>query len=246
MYLTVLLHGLADVPATSEDVRHAVSQLSPDEQYQELSSADPETAARLNRNDSQRISRAVEILRMTGRKPSQLLAEHRFAERDVVALVVVLCRPRDELYRRIDERSKIMVQSGLVEETRAILEKHGEVPVLNTLGYAQARDYLQGKLPESELEREIALYTRRFAKRQMTYWRNEPLKRGWSVHPTESEIGEEVKGSESFSERATKRMKGFRACRYSEEQLTEAVRARLSMPMTHSEVWFVLMHEAAA
>jgi tRNA dimethylallyltransferase len=180
---------------------------------------------------------------MTGRKPSELLAEHRFAERDVAALVVVLCRPRDELYRRIDERSAIMVRSGLLEETRGVLGSYGDVSALNTLGYAQARDCLQGKLPESELEREIALHTRRFAKRQMTYWRNEPLKRGWSVRPTESDVAEEVEGFEAFPERAQKRMKGFRAFRYSEEQLTEAVHARLKAPMTHSEVWFVRMSE---
>jgi tRNA dimethylallyltransferase len=243
MYLTVLLHGLADVPATSEDVRREVSTLSPDNQYAELSRGDPETAARLNKNDTQRVSRAVEVLRMTGRKPSELLAEHRFAERDVAALVVVLCRPRDELYRRIDERSAIMVRSGLLEETRGVLGSYGDVSALNTLGYAQARDCLQGKLPESELEREIALHTRRFAKRQMTYWRNEPLKRGWSVRPTESDVAEEVEGFEAFPERAQKRMKGFRAFRYSEEQLTEAVHARLKAPMTHSEVWFVRMSE---
>jgi tRNA dimethylallyltransferase len=244
MYLTVLLHGLADVPATTEDVRRSVSALSPDEQYAELSVGDPESAARLNRNDTQRVSRAVEILRMTGRKPSDLLAEHRFAERDVIALVIVLCRPRDELYRRIDQRSTIMVRSGLIEETRKVLDRYGDVPALNTLGYAQARDYLHGKILESDLEKEIALHTRRFAKRQMTYWRNEPLKRGWAIRPTDSEVAEEVEGFEIFPQRAQKRMKGFRAFRYSEEQLREAVRVRLLVPMTCSEVWFVQMHES--
>jgi tRNA dimethylallyltransferase len=246
MYLTVLLHGLADVPATSEEVRHAVSTLTPEEQYAELSIGDPETAARLNRNDTQRVSRAVEILRMTGQKPSALLAEHRFAERDVVALVVVLCRPRDELYRRIDERAALMVRNGLVEETRGVLERFGDVSVFNTLGYAQARDYLKGGLPESELTTEIALHTRRFAKRQMTYWRNEPLKRGWAVYPTESDVAEEVGGFESFPERVRRRMKSFRAFRYSEEQLADAVQKRLMRPMAQSEVWFVWMSEKSA
>ncbi len=243
MYLTVLLHGLADVPATSEEVRRAVRTLSLDEQYTELSAGDPETAARLNKNDTQRISRAVEILRMTGRKPSELFAEHRFAERDVVALVVVLCRPRDELYRRIDERSALLVRSGLVGETRALMERYGDVPALNTLGYAQARDHLAGKASESELEQEIALHTRRFAKRQMTYWRNEPLKRGWSVYPTAEDTAEEVRGFDAFPERAQKRMKSFRAFRYSEVELAEAIRKRLLGPMTQSEVWFVSMEK---
>jgi len=239
MYLTALLHGLAELPESSEEVRWAVRGLSPDEQYAELLSADPETAQRLSRNDTQRVSRAVEVIRMTGRKLSSILAEHRFSARDVVALIIVLCKPRDELYRAIDQRVVRMLEAGLVAETRDLVERFRGAAALKTLGYAQAREFMEGRLPEAALATEIALHTRRFAKRQMTYWRNEPLKRGWRVYPGDGDHAEEVGGFESSPQRAHKRMKGFRALRYSESELQAAVKERLSKPLDTSEVWMV-------
>jgi tRNA A37 N6-isopentenylltransferase MiaA len=176
---------------------------------------------------------------MTGRKLSSILAEHRFAVRDVAALIIVLCKPRDELYRGIDQRVVRMLEAGLVGETRELLQRFRDAPVLKTLGYAQAREYLEGRLPEADLAAEIALHTRRFAKRQMTYWRNEPLKRGWRVCPGDGDHAEEVGNFESSPQRAHKRMKGFRALRYSESELQEAIRERLSRSLDTSEVWMV-------
>jgi tRNA dimethylallyltransferase len=239
LYLTALLHGLADVPATSADVRREVAALSPQVQYAELQRVDPVTAARLNPNDTQRVSRAVEIHRMTGRPASEFFAEHTFAPVDVVSLVLVICRPRDELYRRIDLRSAEMLKSGLVAETEELRAKYGSVPPLATLGYKQACDYLDGKLPEDSIAREIAMHTRRFAKRQMTYWRNEPTKRGWAVRPRDEEEAEVVAGFEDFPARAQKRMKGFRAFSWSRGELLSRVKARLEQSLQPSEVWFV-------
>lgn len=240
MYFTILLHGLAQVPPTPADVRAAVAALSADEMYTELAKADPKTAARLNRNDIQRISRALEIFRVTGKKPSELFAAHEFAGADIVSLVLVLCRPRSELYSRIDARSVLMVEQGLVEETRGILSRFGDVPPLETLGYKQAKALLAGELREAELAHEIALHTRRFAKRQMTYWRNEPAKRGWLVRPTDEEPAEEVAGFDTFPARAQKRMKGFRALSFTSDGLVTAVRERLSRPLERTEVWCVI------
>lgn len=239
MYFTVLLHGLADLPSTPEDVRRAVSALTPEEMYRELEAADPETAARLNRNDLQRISRALEVVRVTGKKPSDLVAAHNFALAELVSLVLVICRPRSELYARIDARSKLMVEQGLVAETAQLRERYGDVPPLETLGYKQARELLAGRLAEGDLVKEIALHTRRFAKRQMTYWRNEPGKRGWLVRPQENEPGEEVSGFDTFPERAQKRMKSFRAFSFSYEELLKAVQERLAQPLDRTEVWYV-------
>ncbi len=239
MYFTILLHGLAEVPPTPVEVRRAVAALAPEAMYQELAAADPETAARLNRNDIQRISRALEIVRVTGKKPSELFAQHEFSGVEVASLVIVLCRPRNELYSRIDTRSALMVEQGLLEETRLILDRFGDVPALETLGYKQAKAFLAGELSREKLEHEIALHTRRFAKRQMTYWRNEPTKRGWLTRPGDHEGAEEVSGFETFPERAQKRMKGFRALRLSAQELVSAVRQRLALPLDRTEVWYV-------
>ena len=239
MYLTVLLHGMADVPPTPLDVRAAVAALSREDQYAELQRVDPPTAARLHVNDTQRVSRALEIYRITGKPPSAIFEEHKFASQDVAALMIVLCRERDELYERINKRSQIMVEQGLLDETKKLLDTYGEIPVLETIGYKQARDVLSGKLPVGELAKEISLHTRRFAKRQMTYLRNEPLKRGWAVRPREDEAAQEVLGFSGASKRAQEKVKGFRALSMSEAEIIEAVRDRCKAPLVRSEVWYV-------
>ena len=240
LYFTALLHGLAELPPTSDEVRRAVATCTPEEMYAELERCDPATAQRLNPRDVQRVSRAVEIARMTGQKPSDVVAEHTFSRIDVVSLVLVLCRPRDELYARIDSRSAQMVRDGLIPETAGILERFGSVPALETLGYKQAKALLAGELEEASLVQEISLHTRRFAKRQMTYWRNEPVKRGWIVRPGAGEEAQEVAGFDSFPARAQKRMKSFRAFAWPHDRLVEAVRARLAQPLERTEVWLIL------
>lgn len=239
LYVTALLHGLADVPATPADVRGAVAALSPDEQYSELQRVDPITAERLNPNDQQRVSRAVEIFRVTGRPASEFFAQHTFATVDVASLVLVLCRPRDELYARIDFRAAQMLKAGLVAETVALRAQYGQVAPLDTLGYKQACRYLDGTLSEGDLSREIAMHTRRFAKRQMTYWRNEPAKRGWIVRPSDHEEAQIVSGFDDFPARAQQRMKGFRAFVWGRDELIDRARRRLAEPLLRTEVWFV-------
>lgn len=239
LYVTALLHGLAELPSTPPDLRGAVAQLSPAEQHAELLRVDPVSAARLNPNDTQRVSRALEVYRLTGEPLSSAIEKHNFATRDVVSLVVVLCRPRDELYQRIDHRAEQMIDQGLVEETRALYERVGRVPSMETLGYKQACDLLEGKLAERDLAREIALHTRRFAKRQMTYWRNEPVKRGWVTRPSPDEPACEVQGFDNFSSRAQRSMRGFRAFELSESELQEKIAARLVHELTTTEVWYV-------
>jgi tRNA dimethylallyltransferase len=243
MYFTVLLHGLANVPPTPPEVREAVLRLSPDDIYEELRRVDPPTAERLNPRDLQRVSRAVEIARMTGRPPSEIFAEHAFSPRENVSLVLALCRPRDELYRRINERSRLMVDQGLLGETKRVRDTYGHVPALHTLGYHEACSVLDGTLDETELAHEIALHTRRFAKRQMTYWRNEPPKRGWEVRPSSELEGVEVSGFESFPTRAQRRMISFRALSLRPLELIASVRERLLRPLERTEVWYVMLSE---
>lgn len=81
-----------------------------------------------------------------------------------------------------------MLRRGLLEEVRGLLSRYDEKslkPSLRTIGYAQALEYLSGTLPEAALHSAISMATRRFAKRQLTYFRNEPQKRGWQVRPAQ-------------------------------------------------------------
>jgi tRNA dimethylallyltransferase len=239
MYLTVLLHGMADVPPTPPEVRVEVLRLSREEQYTELQKVDPVTAARLHVNDTQRVSRALEIFRITGKRPSEFFEEHKFSSQDVAALMIVICRERDELYDRINRRAQNMIDQGLIEETKKILDAYGKAPVLDTIGYKQACDVLEGDLAEADLAEEIALHTRRFAKRQMTFFRNEPGKRGWSIRPTEDEPGREIVGFTTESKKALAKTKGFRAMELTEAELVARVRERLGKPLGRTEVWYV-------
>ncbi len=239
MYLTVLLHGLAEVPPTTREVRDAVAALSKEERYAELRQVDPVTAQRLHINDTQRVTRALEIARITGRAPSEIVKDHQFASREVVSLMIVLCRDRDDLYERINLRASQMIEQGIIEETEKVLQRFGDVSALDTLGYKQARDYLRGAIPREEIASEIALHTRRYAKRQMTYLRNEPLKRGWIVKPGAQEEAKEIVGFSGAPGRAQEKVKGFRAYSMSEEQLISNVRDRLLQPLNATEVWYV-------
>jgi tRNA dimethylallyltransferase len=239
MYLTVLLQGIANVPATPPEVRQAVAALPPDEQFRELQTVDPVTAARLHPNDTQRVSRALEIYRLTGRAPSSLFEEHRFSGGEVVALILVICRNREDLYERINARSKAMVEGGLLDETKGIMNAYGDIPVLATLGYKQARGVIQGHLGLADLVPEISLHTRRFAKRQMTYLRNEPKKRGWIVQPQSAGGGEVDAGRAQATRRAKEESRAFSALHLSEVELVQRVRERLGAPMERTELWYV-------
>jgi tRNA dimethylallyltransferase len=239
MYLTVLLQGIAKVPSTPPEVRQAVAALPPGEQFRELQAVDPITAARLHPNDTQRVSRALEIYRLTGRAPSSLFEEHRFSGGEVVALILVICRSREELYERINQRSKAMVEGGLLEETKEIMNAYGDIPVLTTLGYKQARDVIQGQLDPAEIVSEISLHTRRFAKRQMTYLRNEPKKRGWIVQPQASEVKVVAPALAPATRRAKEESRAFSALHLSEVELVQRVRERLGAPMERTELWYV-------
>ena len=241
MYLTILLHGIAELPETPKNVREAVASMTREEQHAELTRVDPVTADRLHVNDTQRVSRALEIYRITGRAPSAIFEEHRFSSQEVVSLIVVLCREREDLYRRINERSEQMVREGLVAETEQIIARYGDLPILDTLGYKQAREVIQGRLAPEKLVEEIALYTRRFAKRQMTYLRNEPGKRGWVVRPTADEEACEIVGFDSGSPRAREKVKGFRAYSFSKDELISQIKLRMTEPLQATEVWYVYL-----
>jgi tRNA dimethylallyltransferase len=246
LYFTALLHGIAELPSTVPEIRAEVNKLSLAEQYAELKVCDPETAARLNPQDAQRISRALEVFRIGGGKVSDLLKQHTFSTVDLTALVLVISLPRDELYRRISERAINMVKCGLVAETSRVLGEFGDVPALNTIGYRQVCDLLNGRISQEQLVGEIELHTRHFAKRQMTYWRNEPRKRGWLVapdqdHPPKGDDSsvDAVTGFNGFSERAKRSMKGFFAYRWNIDELQERIQGRLTMNFKRSEVWFI-------
>ncbi|HEY8371000.1 MAG TPA: tRNA (adenosine(37)-N6)-dimethylallyltransferase MiaA [Thermodesulfobacteriota bacterium] len=178
LYVRALTRGLIPVPAVGAGVRARIEAevaADPAAARARLAAADPETARRLPPADRVRLVRALEILEATGEPPSALRAAHRFGDRVFDVAIAVLDVPVADLDRAIGARVDRMLAAGLVEEVRA-LHARGYGPWLKpmrALGYRQIGDYLAGRLTLAEAAASIKIETRRYAKRQRTWWRGE-------------------------------------------------------------------------
>lgn len=240
MYITGLLHGFARLPEREDSLREALEALPTEELWARLEQVDSGSALKLHRNDRVRIVRAIEASEISGKPYSELVANHNYQELRYPGVSIVLCRRRDDLYERINQRTKKMLEGGLIEETAAIIQRFSyEAPPLATLGYAQACAYLRGDLSGAELEGQIAQQTRRFAKRQMTFWRNEPAKRGWSV-TSWPEYESVVLADDSGNNRQKgPQRKGFKVYRLSFSELCSEINKRFVNGSAGHEVWYV-------
>lgn len=181
LYISSLIEGLSELPAADHAFRAETDLRSAESLWNELQMVDPLRAAALHPNDRLRVVRALEVARGVGR--SQTAGEPWPA----AVLILVLLLSRTELYQLIEERSRVMVEAGLLEESRRLWSAYGEGWVARkAIGYAQALEVLQGEKPETELVESISVATRRYAKRQMTFWRNVKRRFDWNVLPGES------------------------------------------------------------
>jgi tRNA dimethylallyltransferase len=141
--------------------------------HAELALIDPVAAARINPRDERRIIRALEVWRLTGRRISESWGQPSPA---YDALVVGLRIPRDLLYRRIDRRVDAMIEAGLVDEVRALVNRGYTRALVSgqALGYKEIVDYLLGRVSLPEAVSQIKQATRRYAKRQLSWFRTEP------------------------------------------------------------------------
>lgn len=141
-----------------------------------LALIDPELAGRLHPHDLVKIVRALEVHHLLGRPLSDLHRAHAFGEAFFSPLLIGLKREREALYRRIEARVDEQLANGLVEETRHLLAKgYGRhLSSMKGLGYRQIAGYLGGDYEYEEAVRRLKRDTRRFAKRQMTWFRKEP------------------------------------------------------------------------
>ncbi len=179
LYIRALVGGLAKVPCADDDLRRQLRQREEEggqgTLYLDLLDADPEAADRIHPNNLVKIIRALEVCQLTGRKMSELQQQHSFADACFSPLILAPRWPKDVLHQRIAERTRIMLSQGLVEETAALVSEYGaDLKSLQTLGYREVLSYLRGESSLVETEAEIALQTRRYAKRQMTWFRKVP------------------------------------------------------------------------
>ncbi len=180
LYLRTLLQGLCEAPPSDPLVRARLRdearEQGDEHVYARLVLADPLTAAKLHPHDTSKILRALEVYEQSGLPLSSFQARHGFGERPFSALVIGLNRERDHLHRRIEERIDWQLAHGLVDETKMLLERgYGrECPAMKGLGYRQVAGYLAGDCNWDEMVRQFKRDTRRFAKRQVTWFRREP------------------------------------------------------------------------
>lgn len=240
MYVSALLHGLAKLPKGDPELRQQLDGFSTKLLFERLQVLDSDSALRLHCNDRRRIVRALEATILGAQPVSRALQQHGYAELRFPALIVVLCWPRDVLYQRIGERAAQMVAFGLLQEVRSLLQRYGpDLRALDTVGYRQAQDCLLGKVTREELIPRIAQYTRQLAKRQMTFWRNEPKKRGWAIAPSESEPDVAVVKSDTIRLPMQRQVKDFVAYHLGFSEFLEKVLERFERPLDKIELWYV-------
>lgn len=180
LYVSALIDGLFPGPGKDEALRtrlhEEAEEAGVDELYARLENVDPAYADTINPNDLRRIVRALEVYELTGRPLSELHREHRASERPLRAVQVGLDWPREELYARIDARVDEMLERGLVAEVeRLFAEGYAEeIERLRSLGYREIAAYLRGEIPLDEAVELMKRNTRRYAKRQLTWFRADP------------------------------------------------------------------------
>ncbi len=179
LYLKALLHGLFEVGEVSqirEKLKKRWAQEGLASLYEELKRLDPETAQKLSPTDWVRILRALEVYYATGKPFSELAKRHSFAERRYPCLKIGLTLPREELYQRLDKRVDQMLEAGLLEEVKKLLQMgfSPELKPLRAIGYRHLIAYLRGEMDLEEAVRQMKRDTRRYAKRQLTWFRADP------------------------------------------------------------------------
>lgn len=138
----------------------------------ELKKIDPDHHDKIDINNPVRIIRALEIIEITGKKIADLTAKEK-TKRNFITYYFVIDHPRNKLYNRINNRVEQMFENGLLDEVKD-LEKHKHLQPLNTVGYKELFDYYDGKISLEEAKAAIKKNTRRYAKRQLTWFRAVP------------------------------------------------------------------------
>ncbi|NJC87377.1 MAG: tRNA (adenosine(37)-N6)-dimethylallyltransferase MiaA [Desulfuromonas sp.] len=177
LYVRALTEGLAEAPGADPLLRRRLEAQAEAEGnaalHRRLAAVDPAAAGQLHPNDRVRIVRALEVFELTGRPLSSWQQAHGFRARNYRLLKIALSPPRSELYRRIDDRAAAMLQGGLVEEAERLLQAGYDprLKALQTIGYREAIRLLEGKVSREAALVELQQATRRYAKRQLTWFR---------------------------------------------------------------------------
>ncbi|MGL6153640.1 MAG: tRNA (adenosine(37)-N6)-dimethylallyltransferase MiaA [Cetobacterium sp.] len=174
LYINSITEGLSELPTGDLELRGKLMERTAEDLFEELKKIDPLAAEEIHMNNKRRVERALEVYYLTGEKFS-IISKRNIKHNNYKFLKVGLERDREYLYDRINQRVDIMLNNGLLEEVTNLYKIYGEnLRKINIIGYSEIIDYLKG---EHSLEDAIVLIkrnSRRYAKRQFTWFKNDP------------------------------------------------------------------------
>lgn len=175
MYEKAIIHGLHNLPEANDENQKKWISIWENQGLEELQkilqSQDPEYYAVVDKDNPRRILRALDVIQQTGKKYSEIIAEP-LHKRDFRVIRIGIDAPREIIYSRINNRVDTMLQSGLVAEVEKLI-KYQHLPSLQTVGYCEIFKFLENKIDLDFAVSEIKKNSRRFAKRQLTWYRKE-------------------------------------------------------------------------
>jgi tRNA dimethylallyltransferase len=180
LYIKSLLGGLLECPPTDPELRKEMLREweghGPICLHERLKRLDPESARKIHPNDKVRVIRALEVIHLTHKPFSSLILKHDFKDRPFQALKIYLQMDREQLYFKINQRSLAMIEAGLVHETEHLLRKgySPDLKSMKSLGYRHMVKFLEGACGLDEAIRQLQVDTRRYAKRQLTWFKADP------------------------------------------------------------------------
>ncbi len=187
MYIDAVCNGIDDIPTVDDDTRATMKRRLAEEGLaslcEELRVLDPEHYAIVDKNNPRRVVHALEICHMTGKTYTSFRKNER-KQRDYRIVKTALTLPREELYTRINKRVDMMMESGFLDEARSLIEKR-QLNALNTVGYKELFTYLDGQWSLEEAVERIKGNTRRYARKQLTWYKKDPNITWFSPNDTE-------------------------------------------------------------
>lgn len=178
LYLNSLIYGI-DYPDIQTDLNYReelekrVNKNGIQELYEEAKEIDPLAIEKISKNDKKRILRILEIYHSTGKTKTKIEEESKKNGVKYDYKIFVLNMPRELLYERINKRVDIMIKDGLIEEVEKIISKYKEFPTaMQGLGYKEVVEFLENKITREQMIEKIKLETRRYAKRQLTWFKS--------------------------------------------------------------------------
>ena len=187
MYIDAVCNGIDDIPTVCDDIREEMKRRYQEEGLEalceELRQLDPEHYAIVDRQNYRRVIHALEICHQTGKTYTSFRTQQK-KERPFRIVKIGLNREREELYNRINQRVDQMMNDGLLDEVKGLINKR-ETNALNTVGYKELFDYLDGRWSLEEAVERIKGNTRRYARKQLTWYKRDEDMR-W-FHPDDKQ-----------------------------------------------------------